>query len=138
MQEIRTRKKVSVIGLRAFAPKAVRVAALVLLVAGVGAVVVSYLRLKDRPVFRLRSGPAQLSKEVVGVTDNFERREKKADRLYVLLRASRDVAFSDGHHELENVHLEVYPVQGEHPDKIVARRTISNEDNTQLDRKSVV
>jgi len=132
MQEIRRRKKVSVIGLRAFAPKAVRVAALVLLVAGVGAVVVSYLRLKDRPVFRLRSGPAQLSKEVVGVVDNFERREMKGDRLHVLLRATRDVAFSDGHHELENVHLEVYPEAGEHPDKIVARRTISNEDNTQF------
>ncbi|HEV3471350.1 MAG TPA: LPS export ABC transporter periplasmic protein LptC [Pyrinomonadaceae bacterium] len=132
MQEIRPRKRVSVIGLRAFAPKAVRVVALVLLVAGVGAVVVSYLRLKDRPVFRLRSGPAQLSKEVVGVIDNFERREMKGDRLHVLLRATRDVAFSDGHHELENVHLEVYPDEGEHPDKIVARRTISNEDNTQF------
>ena len=132
MQEIRPRKKVSVIGLRAFAPKAVRVVALVLLVAGVGAVVVSYLRLKDRPVFRLRSGPAQLSKEVVGVIDNFERREMKGDRLHVLLRATRDVAFSDGHHELENVHLEVYPETGDHPDKIVARRTISNEDNTQF------
>ncbi|HYG78875.1 MAG TPA: LPS export ABC transporter periplasmic protein LptC, partial [Pyrinomonadaceae bacterium] len=120
------------IGLRAFAPKAVRVVALVLLAAGVGAVVISYLRLKDRPVFRLRSGPAQLSKEVVGVIDNFERREMKGDRLHVLLRATRDVAFSDGHHELENVHLEVYPEEGEHPDKIVARRTISNEDNTQF------
>jgi LPS export ABC transporter protein LptC len=132
MQEIRARKKVSVIGLRAFAPKAVRVLALVLLVLGVGAVVVSYLRLKDRPVFRLRSGPAQLSKEVVGVIDNFERREMKGDRLYVLLRASRDVAYSHGHHELENVHLEVYPETGDHPDKIVARRTISNEENTQF------
>ncbi|MDQ3803713.1 MAG: LPS export ABC transporter periplasmic protein LptC [Acidobacteriota bacterium] len=132
MQEIRPRKRVSVIGLRAFAPKAVRVVALVLLAAGVGAVVVSYLRLKDRPVFRLRSGPAQLSKEVVGVIDNFERREMKGDRLHVLLRATRDVAFSDGHHELENVHLEVYPDEGANPDKIVARRTISNEDNTQF------
>jgi LPS export ABC transporter protein LptC len=132
MQEIRPRKRVSVIGLRAFAPKAVRVVALVLLALGVGAVVVSYLRLKDRPVFRLRSGPAQLSKEVVGVIDNFERREMRGDRLYVLLRATRDVAYSDGHHELENVHLEVYPETGDHPDKIVARRTISNEENTQF------
>ena len=133
MQEIRRRKKVSGIGLRAFAPKAVRVAALLVLVAGVGAVVVSYLRLKDRPVFRLRSGPAQLSKEVVSVIENFERRESKPDgRLHVLLRASRDVVFSDGHHELENMHLEVYPDEGEHPDKIVARRTVTNEDITEM------
>jgi LPS export ABC transporter protein LptC len=133
MQEIRPRKKVSGIGLRAFAPKAVRVAALLVLVAGVGAVVVSYLRLKDRPVFRLRSGPAQLSKEVVGVVENFERRETKPDgRLHVFLRATRDVRFSDGHHELENLHLEVYPDEGDHPDKIASLRTVTNEDITQL------
>lgn len=133
MQEIRPRKKVSVIGLRAFAPKAVRVAALVVLVAGIGAVVVSYLRLKDRDVFRLRSGPAQLSKEVVSVIENFERRETKPDgRLHFLLRASRDVGYADGHHELENLHLEVYPDEGDHPDKIIARRTITDEERKQF------
>src|SRR3712207_7600068 len=52
--------------------------------------------------------------------------------LFRSLRASRDVIYSDGHHELENLHLEVYPDQGEHPDKITARRTITNEDVTQL------
>ena len=101
--------------MRAFAPKAVRVVALVLLAAGVAAVVLSYWKLKDRPVFRLRSGPAQLSTDVVGIIDNFERREMKGDRLFVLLRASRDVSFSDGHHELENVPLEVYPERATTP-----------------------
>jgi LPS export ABC transporter protein LptC len=133
MQEIRPRKKVSVIGLRAFAPKAVRVVALVVLVAGVAAVVVSYLRLKDRPVFRLRSGPAQLSKEVKSVIENFERRAVKPDgRLHVLVRASRDVVFEDGHHELENMQLEVYPDEGDLPDKIAARHTITNEDVSEM------
>jgi LPS export ABC transporter protein LptC/lipopolysaccharide transport protein LptA len=130
MQEIR-RRKVSVLGLRAFAPKVVRVVALLLLAAGVAAVVISYLRLKDRPEFRLRSGPARLSTTVVGEIKDLEHRETRPDgRLHILLRATRDLKFSDGHHELENVHLEVYPEQGEHPDKITARRTVTNEDNT--------
>ncbi len=131
MQEIR-RRKVSVLGLRAAAPRVLRVVALVLLVGGVAAVVISYLRLKDRPEFRLRSGPAQLSKEVVSVVDNFERREMDGDRLRLYLKASRDVIFSDGHHELENVYLESYSGDSKDPDKISAQRTISNEDNTRF------
>ncbi|HVF42923.1 MAG TPA: LptA/OstA family protein, partial [Pyrinomonadaceae bacterium] len=35
-------------------------------------------------------------------------------------------------HQLENVHLEVYPDQGDRPDKISARQTLTNEDNTQF------
>jgi LPS export ABC transporter protein LptC len=128
MQEIR-RKRVSVLGLRAFAPRVLGVVALLLIVAGVVAVVVSYYRLKGRPEFRLRSGPARLSTTVVGELNNLEHREMKGDRLYFLLRASRDVSFSDGHHELENVHLEVYPEHGDHPDKITAERTITLEGN---------
>ncbi|HYE14356.1 MAG TPA: LPS export ABC transporter periplasmic protein LptC [Pyrinomonadaceae bacterium] len=119
-------------GLRAAAPKVVRVAALVLIVAGVGAVIVSYLRLKDRKEFRLRPGVAQLSTEVVGVIDNLEHRDMKGGKLRMLLRAARDVKFSDGHHELDNVYLEVYPEQGDRPDKISAQRTLTNEDNTQF------
>jgi lipopolysaccharide export system protein LptA len=53
----------------------------------------------------------------------------KGGKLFLLLRASRDVQFSDGHHELENVHIEVYPEKGDHPDTIKAQRTITTEDN---------
>jgi LPS export ABC transporter protein LptC len=129
MQEIR-RRKVSVLGLRASAPKVIRVLALLLLAGGVAAVVISYLRLKDRAVFRMRPGQAQLSKEVVGSFDNIERNEMKGEKLYIHLTAKHDTAFSDGHHELENVYLEVYPDKGDRPDKISALRTVSNEDNT--------
>src|SRR5919112_2917799 len=129
MQEIR-RKKVSVIGLRAAAPRVLRVVALVLLVGGVAAVVISYMRMKDRPEFRLRSGPARLSTEVKSVIENLERREmnEKGDRLKLYMKATRDIIYTDGHHQLENVYLEVYPEQGDHPDKISAQRTVSNED----------
>src|SRR5687768_1789313 len=131
MQEIR-RRKVAGLGLRIAAPKLGRVLALLLLLAGVAALGVSYWRLKDRTTFRLRPGLAKLSTEVVGETIDLEHREMKGNRLWVLLKADRDIRYSDGHHKLENVHLEVYPDEGDVPDKISARETLTNEDNTQF------
>src|SRR3712207_1175032 len=131
MQEIR-RRQVAGLGLRIAAPKLGRVLPLLLLAAGVAALAVSYWRLKDRTTFRLRPGQAKLSTEVVGEVINLEHREMKGDRLWVLLKADRDIRYSDGHHKLENVHLEVYPDQGDVPDRISARETLTNEDNTQF------
>ncbi|HJQ33459.1 MAG TPA: LPS export ABC transporter periplasmic protein LptC [Pyrinomonadaceae bacterium] len=131
MQEIR-RRKVAGLGLRIAAPKLGRVLALLLLVCAVAAVAISYWRLKDRTAFRLRPGVAKLSNEVVGVIEHLEHTEMKGDRLWVKLKADRDVQYSDGHHQLENVYLEVYPDQGDVPDKISARQTLTNEDNTQF------
>ena len=128
MQEIR-RRKAGAIWLRAAVPKYARGLALVLLAAGLVAVGVSYWRLRGRTEFRMISGPAQLSTEVVGEIKDLEHREMKGDKLFLLLRASRDVQFSDGHHELENVHIEVYPEKGDHPDTIKAQRTVTTEDN---------
>src|SRR5215208_5348628 len=131
MQEIR-RRKVSGLGLRIAAPKLGRALALLLLVAGLAAVGISYWRLKGNTTFRLRPGQAQLSNEVVGEIIDLEHREMKGERLWVLLKADRDIKYSDGHHQLENVYLEVYPDQGDRPDKISARQTLTNEDNTQF------
>lgn len=131
MQEIRKRR-VSGIGLRIAAPKLARVLALLLLAGGVAAVVVSYWRLKDNEEWRMRARQAQLSTEVVGDITNLEHREMKNGRLWVVLKADRDLKFSDGHHKLENVHLEVYPEQGDKPDKITSRETVTNDDNTQF------
>ncbi len=131
MQEIR-QKKVAGIGLRIAAPKLGRALALLLLVCGVAAVAISYWSLRDRTTFRLRPGQAQLSTEVVGEITNLEHREMKGDRLWVLLKADRDIKFSDGHHRLENVYIEVYPDKGDLPDKISARETLTNEDQTQF------
>src|SRR5215213_9918559 len=131
MQEIR-RRKVAGLGLRIAAPKLGRALALLLLVAGVVTVGISYWRLKGTTTFRLRPGQAQLSNEVVGEIINLEHREMKGERLWVLLKADRDVKYSDGHHQLENVYLEVYSDQGDRPDKISARQTLTNEDNTQF------
>jgi LPS export ABC transporter protein LptC len=126
MQEI-GRKKATVIGLRAHLPLVTRVVAIIMLGVGVGYIVVSYYRLRNNKPFRLKSGEPELSKQVVGVVEGYERRENRGDRLWMLLRAARDVTFSDGHHELENVYLEVYPLEGANPDKISAHRSITDE-----------
>ena len=42
----------------------------------------------------------------------------KEGRLYLWLRAARDITFTDDHHELEQVNLAVYPPVGDKPDQI--------------------
>src|SRR6185503_7225960 len=74
--------------------------------------------------FKAKSEKPELSKEVTGVVEGYEQRITKDDRLYLLLKASRDVTFSDGHHELENVSMSVYPPEGETPDQISAARVV--------------
>src|ERR1044072_2763463 len=131
MQEIR-RRKVAGIGLRIAVPKFVRVLALALLACGVAAVAISFWRLRNHTEFRMRAGQAQLSTEVVGDIRNLEHREMKGDRLWVVLTADRDLTFSYGHHQLENVHLEVYPDKRDQPDKISSQKSLTNEDNPQF------
>jgi lipopolysaccharide export system protein LptA len=116
--------------LRAAAPKYVRVVALAAAAATLVVVIGAFLRLKDREVFKMRPGVSELSKDLVGKIENLEHTETRDGRLYLVLKASLDLKFSDGHHELENVYLEVYPKEGEGADKIRAKRTVTNEDNT--------
>ncbi len=123
MQEV-TRRRAMAIGLRARVPLVARIVALVLLVAGLAFVGISYYRLRNNKPFRLKSETPELSKEVTGIIEGYEQRVTKGDRLYLLVKASRDITFSDNHHELENVSLAVYPATGDKPDQIAANRAI--------------
>lgn len=123
MQEI-TRKRAIAIGLRARAPLVVRAGALIILVAVLIFVAVSYYRLRNNKPFRLKSEAPELSKEIKGIVEGYEQRLMKGDRLYLWLRASRDITFMDDHHELEQVSLSVYPPVGEKPDQIAANKAI--------------
>ena len=132
MQEI-NRRKVAWIGLRAQMPLIARVLALLVLFAGIAAVVVSLYRSRGLKEFVMRGGPAELSKEVVRVVEGYEHREMKDNRLHILLRADKEITYSDGHHELENVHLEVYPEEGgDRPDRVTAKRTIITDENMKV------
>jgi LPS export ABC transporter protein LptC len=128
VQEI-TRKRAFGIGLRARFPLIARTVAIFILTVGIAFIAISYYRLRNNKPFRLRSETPELSKEITGIIEGYEQRVTKDDRLYLLLKASRDITYSDGHHELELVSLAVYPPEGE-PDQISAARAIYDQKNS--------
>lgn len=123
MQEV-VRKKGHAMHWRARLPSLARLAAVVVLAGGLIFIGISYYRRRNIKPFRMVSQETQLSTQVTGIIEGIERREMKNDRLWLVLRAARDVGFSDGHHELEEVNLEVYPATGDKPDRIRAKRSI--------------
>jgi len=118
------RKRSFAIGWRARVPLIARLLALVLLVSGIAVAIISYYKLRHEPKFTLKSEKPELSKEVTGVVEGYEQRVTKDGRLYMLVKASRDVTFSDSHHELENVSVAVYPPEGDVPDQISALHAV--------------
>src|SRR6185369_16394494 len=92
MQEITKRRAIAV-GLRARAPVFVRAGALLILVAAVVFVAISYYRLRNNKPFRLRSETPELSKDIKGIVEGYEQKLMKGDRLYLWLRAARDITF---------------------------------------------
>src|SRR5215510_4501319 len=124
-----TRKRITAVDLRARVPAIARVLALFLLVAGTIFVGVSYYKMRHNQPFRLRSEAPALSKEITGIMNGYEQRITKNDRLYLWLRAARDVTYADGHHELEQVNLQVFPPAGDKPDQIVSDRSIYDQQN---------
>src|SRR6266581_4282292 len=124
MQVVTRRKRIGAVDLRARVPAIARGLALFLLVGGVIFVGVSYYKMRHNTPFRMRSETPALSKEITGIIEGYERRMTKGDRLYLWLRAARDVPYADGHHELEQVNLQVFPPTGDKPDQISADRAI--------------
>ena len=112
------------IGWRARLPLIIRVLALVGLAAGVIYVGISFYRNRNNEPFRMRGEAPELSNQVTSVLEGYERRVMNGERLSLLVRADRDITFSDNHHELEEVHLEIYPASGDKPDQISAHRAI--------------
>jgi lipopolysaccharide export system protein LptA len=123
MQEV-TRKRAFGLGLRAKVPMITRLVAFTLLVSGITVIGISYYKLRNVEKFKAKSEKPELSKEVTGVFEGVEQRVTKDDRLYLLVKASRDITFSDGHHELENISMAVYPPEGDSTDQISAARAM--------------
>src|SRR3954447_21356223 len=123
MQEVNRRRAIA-LGLRAKVPMITRLLAITLLVSGITIVAISYLKLRNVAKFKAKSEKPELSKEVKGFVEGYEQRVTKNDRLYLWVKASRDITYTDDHHELENVSIAVYPPEGETPDQISAARAI--------------
>src|SRR5207247_2225909 len=126
MQVVR-RKRISAVDLRARVPALARALALFLLIAGGIFVGVSYYKMRHNTPFRLRSEAPALSKEIEGIINGYERRITKDNRLFMWLRAARDIKYTDGHHELEQVNLQIFPPAGDKPDQIVSDRSLYDE-----------
>jgi LPS export ABC transporter protein LptC len=124
MQEVRKRRVPTLIGLRARAPLILRVVASLALVGSLIYVGIAYYRGRNNRPFRLIPGKAELSTTVERRVENYERRVTEGNRLTMLVRATLATSYSDGHHELENAHIEYFAAGHEHPDKIDARQAI--------------
>src|SRR6266581_5111071 len=127
MQAVTRKKRISAVDLRARVPAIARGLALLLLIGGAIFVGVSYYKMRNNTPFRLKSEAPALSKEITGIIDGYERRITKNDRLYLWLRAARDITYADGHHELETVNLQVFPPSGDKPDQITADRSLYDD-----------
>src|SRR5438876_9685973 len=124
MQAVTRKKRITAVDLRARVPMIARALALFLLIGGGIFVGVSYYKMRNNTPFRLKSETPELSKEIVAVTTGYEQRITKNDRLYLWLRAARDVTYSDGHHELEQINAQVFPATGYKSDPSVAARVL--------------
>ena len=136
MQEIRRRRAIA-IGLRTRLPAVVRVLALIMIVAGLIAAGVSYYRMRNNKPFRMQGGKPELSKQVIGRVEGYERKVMEGDRVRLYMRAALDLTFSDNHHEMEDILLEVYPEKGDKPDKITAQRAVYVPDQTDPNQAKV-
>src|SRR5436309_14847721 len=115
MQCEKQSKQTSAVVKRARVTAIARGLALFLLIGGVIFVDVSYYKMRHNTPIRMRSETPALSKEITGIIEGYERRMTKGDRLYLWLRAARDISYADGHHEHEQVNQQVFPPKGDKP-----------------------
>ncbi len=124
MQEIRRRREVAWLGVRAHAPLVIRALALVAGVVAVYLIVYNVRHTRRDREFVLRKGRAELSTNVTGRVENYERRVEEGGRMTMLVRAAVATDFEDGHHELTQAHIEQYPKPNEPGNKIDAREAL--------------
>jgi LPS export ABC transporter protein LptC len=127
MQAVTRKKRITAVDLRARVPAIARALALILLVGGAIFVGVSYYKMRNNTMFRMLPKNPELSKEITGIINGYEQRITRNDRLYLWLRAARDVTYADGHHELEQIDAQVFPPTGDKPDQIVSDRAIYDQ-----------
>jgi lipopolysaccharide export system protein LptA len=132
MLEIRTRRNVALLGLRARAPHFLRAAAILLGAGVVYFIVYSFTHTHRANEFKLRSGKAELSTNVIRRVENYERRVDEGGRLTMLVRAAVATSFDDGHHELTQVHIEQYPKDSAQANRIDAREAVYFNDTEQI------
>ena len=127
MQAVTPKRRITAVDLRARVPAIARALALILLVGGAIFVGVSYYKMRNNTRFHMLGKTPALSNEITGIINGYEQRITKNDRLYLWLRAARDVTYADGHHELEQVNLQWFPPTGDKPHQIISDRSIYDQ-----------
>ena len=127
MQAVTRKKRISAVDLRARVPAIARMLALFLLIAATIVIGVSYYKMRHNQQFRLFPKAPELSTEITGIINGYEQRITKNDKLYLWLRAARDVTYADGHHELEQVNLQVFSSTEDKHDQITADRSLYDQ-----------
>jgi LPS export ABC transporter protein LptC len=118
---------------RANLPKMLGLVAIVGLLAAGLWILVGFLGPKDK-AFVYKGREVQLSDDVTGVINGFERREFDGQIAKYYIKADKATTFSDEHQELENVYLEAYDETGDKFDKISAARAVyvPNKENSKI------
>jgi len=127
MQAVTRKKRITAVDLRARVPAIARGLALFLLIAGAIFVGLSYYKMRNNKPWRMVSETPALSKEVVAVTTGYDQKLTKNDKLYLWLRAARDVTYADGHHELEQLNAQIFQPSNDKPDQIVSDRAMYDQ-----------
>jgi lipopolysaccharide export system protein LptA len=110
--------------LRAKLPLIFRVLAIFAMAATVLAIVFGFYSARNNREFRMKSLPAELSKNVVAEVVGYERRETDGERLKYYIKADKARTFTDNHQELENAFIQVFDDAGENSDKISSATAI--------------
>jgi LPS export ABC transporter protein LptC len=132
MQAVNRKKRITAVDLRARVPAIARGLALFLLIAGAIFVGLSYYKMRNNKPWRMVSETPALSKEVVAVTTGYDQKLTKNDKLYLWLRAARDVTYADGHHELEQLNAQIFQPSNDKPDQIVSDRAMYDQKTSVL------
>ncbi len=110
--------------LRAKLPLYFRYAAIGILALTILAIAIGFYRSSSDPEFRMKGFPTSLSKDVVAVVNDYERREMEGDVVKYYIKADKGTTFTDNHQELENVYLEVFDAVSGASDKITAEKAV--------------
>lgn len=127
-----TTRKVTALDLRARFPLFARIAAAVILICGLVLLFATYRPVEKEKPFVMFSGDPKLSKSVQSIVEGYERTVNDNGKIKLVLRAARDITYTDGHHELEAVHLENYPDDSTTPDVIDAARAMYDSDKGEV------
>ena len=110
--------------LRAKLPLIFRVLAIFALIATVAAIGIGFYLSRNNREFRMKSLPAELSKDVVAEVVGYERRETDGEKLKYYIKADRAKTFTDNHLELENAFIQIFDETGENSDRISSATAI--------------